>query len=358
MRIAILGCGNIANTHALALTQLGHSITVAVNPTPAKAKEFGSRWHAKRTGTEMTDVLADDVDCVHICTPPALHYEMVKQVLSAGKHVICEKPLCLDAEHAKELMELAKAKGLLAAVNFNVRYHEACKRAKNQIVSGDFGDIRLISGSYKQEFHVLPADYMWRYIPETGGKMRAVTEIGSHWIDLVRFWTGLEISAVSATLGRFNPDRYMKDGMMYPEKTEGATPIRVNSEDAAIITLRFSNGAIGSLLLSEVSHGHSNSITLEVSSGKKSIWWCSEDPYRLNSGEGKFCGVNSSVNAFGGGFPDTFSGFFEQVYSALESGSYKTVPDYPTFYDGYINAAVCEAIYNSSENNSEWTEVK
>lgn len=225
---------------------------------------------------------------------------MVKQLLEAGKHVVCEKPLCLSAAEARDLMDLGAKKHLLTAVNFNVRYHEACQRAKTLISSEEFGAPCLISGSYKQEFHVLPNAYMWRYIPSLGGDMRAVTEIGSHWIDLVRYWTGLEITAVSAAFGKFSPDRFLKDGTMYPTRQEGSEPIRVDSEDAAAVTLRFSNGALGSLLLSEVSHGRNNAVQLEVSSARKSVWWCSEDPYRLYQSS-KFAGVQAQTNAFGGG---------------------------------------------------------
>lgn len=354
MKVAIVGCGNIARTHANALIQQKQDIVLAVGHNLEKAKAFAEEWNIPASSACFEDALADGIDCVHICTPPAMHYEMAKAALLAGKHVICEKPLCLKSEQAKELYLLAKEKGLLAAVNFNVRYHEACQRGRKLVNSPDFGALQLIHGAYLQEFHVLPAQYMWRYIPELGGQMRAVTEIGSHWIDLVRFWTGLEITAVSANFGCFHPKRYKKDGLMYAGEQAGSEPVSVDSEDAAVICLRFSNGAIGSLLLSEVSHGRSNCIKLEASSDENSIWWCSETPYQLSVAR-KFEGVTTVTNAFGGGFPDTFSSFFESVYSALETGKQT---DYPSFYDGYQNAAVCEAIYQSAKNHANWTEVK
>ena len=241
----------------------------------------------------------------------------------------------------------------MAAVNFNVRYHEACQRGRKIVATPGFGAPRLIHGSYLQEFHILPAQYMWRYIPEFGGLMRAVTEIGSHWIDLVRFWTGLEITAVSASFGCFHKDRYKKDGMMFAAPQPGSEHIIVESEDAAVVSLQFSNGAIGSLLLSEVSHGRSNCIKIEISSDENSVWWCSETPYQIYTAQ-QFKGVTSVTNAFGGGFPDTFSSFFEEVYTSLQIGK---AGNYPSFYDGYQNAAVCEAIYRSAKNHSEWTEV-
>ena len=353
MKTAIVGSGNISRVHANALVQQKQEIVLVVDRNPERVRAFAEEWTIPSYSTEFQDALESNVDCIHICTPPALHYEMVKQALLAGKNVICEKPLCLKSEQAQELYLLAKQKGLLAAVNFNVRYHEACQHAREIIAAPKFGVPRLIHGEYLQEFHVLPAEYMWRYIPEIGGDMRAVTEIGSHWIDLVRFWTGLEITAVSANFGCFHKERYQKGGMMYAVSQPGSVPVMVYSEDVAVVSLRFSNGAIGALLLSEVSHGRSNCVRMEVSSDENSVWWCSEFPYQIHTAR-KFEGVTTVTNAFGGGFPDTFVKFFESVYQALETGQ---ETNYPNIYDGYKCTAVCEAIYLSAKNDSKWVEV-
>ena len=355
MRIAIIGCGFIANTHASALMQQKQEIVQVVDSDLSNAREFAERWKIKQYSALFEDALSDDVDCVHVCTPPMFHFDMVRKILLAGKHVICEKPLCLEANQAKSLYELTKEKNLIGAVNFNVRYHDACQKAKDAILDAGFGPIRLIHGSYLQEFHMLPAAYMWRYIPDFAGKMRAVTEIGSHWIDLVRFWTGLEIVEVSSSFGVFEQERKMKNGVMYGREFAEGSSLYIESEDAAIVSLRFDNNAIGSLLLSEVSPGRSNYISIEVTGSNKSVSWCSEDPYRLNKGA-QFKGIQSTVNPFSGGFPETFSTFFEQVYKQLQTSTNECA--YPTFYDGYKNAAICEAIYSSAKSNSSWVEVK
>lgn len=357
MKIAIVGCGNIANTHAQELAGMGFNISVAVGRTMEKAQAYADKWNIEEATDDFDRVLADDITIVHVCTPPTLHYEMVKKLILAKKNVICEKPFCLEAEQAKELLELSKEKGVVTAINFNVRYHEACQRLKDKILSPDFGQIHLIHGTYQQEFHVLPADYMWRYQEQSAGPMRATTEIGSHWIDLVRFLTGLEILEVSATYGKFCPNRYVKDGMMYEEELPGSAKIQVNSDDAVIATLRFNNGALGCMFLSEITQGKSNYVSMEISGSKKSARWDSQSPYKLYSAS-KFGGELCETNAFGGGFPNTFSSFFQDVYKDMKEGKPCAAPAYPTFYDGYVNAAVCEAIYTSANNNSKWVEVK
>lgn len=357
MKIAIVGCGHIANTHAQELTGMGFNISVAVGHTKEKARAYANKWNIEEATDDFGRVLEDDITTVHICTPPTLHYNMVKKLILAGKNVICEKPFCLKASQAKELLELSQEKGIVTAVNFNVRYHEACNRLQKKILSPDFGRIHLIHGTYQQEFHVLPADYMWRYQEISAGPMRATTEIGSHWIDLVRFLTGLEITEVSATYGRFCPDRYVKDGIMYGEDIPNSEKIRVDSDDAVAATLRFDNGALGCMFLSEITQGKSNYISIEISGSKQSARWDSESPYKLYSAS-KFSGELCETNAFGGGFPNTFTSFFQEVYKDIKEGHPSESPTYPTFYDGYVNAAVCEAIYISANENSKWVEVK
>ena len=358
MKIAIVGGGSIANTHARALRQLGQRISLVIGTDLARTEAFGRTWGAEKASICFADALAPGIEAVHICTPPVLHYRMASEALDAGKHVICEKPLALAAADAKALADLAKRKGLLGAVNFNTRFYEACTQARALVQSPDFGPIQLIHGAYLQEFHLLPADYMWRYDAELGGLMRAVTEIGSHWIDLARFWSGLEIEAVSAVFGCFQPERILNGKTMYPAGHKGGAPVRVDSEDAAAVALRFSNGALGNMLLSEVSPGRSNALSMEVSSANGALWWNSEDPYRLNQSLGKFRGSHVRTNAFGGGFTGTFAVFFEKLYNALAVGyDPDKAADFPTFEDGWKNVAVCESIYKSACSASTWTEV-
>lgn len=356
MGIAIIGTGFISSVHAEALKQLGKSIDLVIGTETSKAKAFAERWDIKNYSIDFNEALSNDINSIHICTPPLLHYEMAKEVIKNNKHIICEKPMCLDPLEAKELMEMAKEKNLVNAVNFNVRFHDNCREAKDMIKSEELGEIFLIHGSYLQEFHALPAEYMWRYNSHLAGPMRATTEIGSHWIDLSRYLTGLEISSVSANFGKFNSTRYLSDSMMHAEELDNSQEINVDSDDAAVVSLRYSNGAIGSMLLSEVSHGRNNRLSIEITGQNKSIWWNSENPYTLNSST-KFNGVTKKVNAFGGGFPNTFKEFFQNVYEDIDKGYPSNAPEYPTFYDGYINSAVCDAIYRSANNNSEWMEV-
>lgn len=356
MRAAIVGCGYIAHTHASALLNQKQTLALCVGSTAEKAKAFAGQWNVEHYTDRFEAALQEGIDCIHICTPPTSHYEMVKAAILAGKHVVCEKPLCLESGQAKELWELSKRSGKLAAVNFNVRYHDAVQHARKLVGEAFLGTPLVIHGTYLQQFGLMPCDYMWRYIPEVGGKMRCVTEIGSHWFDLIRFLTGLEITEVSADFGKFFPQRYLKDGKLHEKPEEGSVPLTVDSEDTASVMLRFHNGAKGTLMLCQLSHGRSNRISFEITGTNASLWWDSEEPLKLHTSTGG--GVTTRVNAFAGGFPETYTAFFNQIYTALGKGESVASESLPNFYDGYKAAAICEAVYESALNASAWTAVK
>ena len=354
MRTAIIGTGFVAEIHAQILKGLGHEIAVVVNPTQKKATAFGEKWGATHALKDLEAALKMELDTVHICTPPVSHVAIVKACIEAGVHLFCEKPLAVDAKDAEDLYLLAQERNLIHALNFNNRFYAVCEQAQQTINAEVFGSPYLIHGVYQQEFHALPDYYTWRYQPEVAGPMRAVTEIGSHWIDLARYWTGLEIKAVSATFGCFQPDRSLKDGLMTAAGQEAN--LHITSEDAAVVSFRFNNSAMGNVLLSEVSHGRGNQLKLVVTSPTNSIWWNSEHPYQLNTAQ-KFSGVITQTSPFGHGFMGTFTDCMTAFYQDVEKGEANPHPRYATFKDGAINAAVCDAIYQSATHQSQWVEV-
>lgn len=357
MKVGIWGTGNIANTHAEALKGIGITIGAVVNRSYEKAKEFAERWGVEAYGIDPKILMNDGIEVVHVCTPPNLHYEMVKTLLNNGKHVLCEKPLCFENWQADELYKLSVEKKRLCAINFNVRYHVACQKAKQLIDSEDFGRVMLVHGNYLQQFNAFPASMDWRYDQKLAGRMRAVTEIGSHWVDIAQFLSGKKIEAVSALFGRFNPRRKLKDNVMYPMSNEDiAEEIEVISEDAAAINLRFEDGAIGNAVFSEVSQGRINYISLEVTGEKMNLWWNSESNNFLHTSV-KEQGVNTEVFGFGNGFSDTFKSLVKLYYDSLENLEYSIEQLYPTFDDGANIVRICNAILESSDNDGKWVEI-
>lgn len=356
MKVGIWGTGNIAHTHAEALKGVGAEIVAVVDINEEIAEKFAKKWNISRYGIDKNLLISDDIDVVHVCTPPNLHYEMVDFLLENNKNVLCEKPLCFENKQAEKLVKKAKDKKLMCAINFNVRFHLACQKAKE--VVKDLGDIKLIHGSYLQEFNAFPAPLDWRYNEVLAGKMRAVTEIGSHFMDIAQYISGKKVVAVSALFGNFNPTRYLENNMMYTDSDNGKRKeINIISEDAACINVKYEDGAIGTVLLSEISQGRINRINLEITGEKGNLWWNSEDNNILNTAK-KGCGVNSEIFAFGNGFADTFKTLVKEYYEDLNTGVYKEDTVYPTFVDGENIVKICNALLESSLNDAKWIEIK
>lgn len=354
----IWGAGNIANTHAEALKAGGFTAGVVVDVNEEKAKTFAQRHGIEKWGTDPAMFLDDEIGTVHVCTPPNLHYEMVKMLLEHKKNVLCEKPLCFKDEEAEELAQLARDSGVVCAINFNVRFHMACQKAHEIVSSEGFGRVNLIHGAYLQEYNAFPAPVDWRYNEKLAGRMRAVTEIGTHWLDIAQYISGRKVIGISADFGRFYPERYLEDGVMYPDSDGGRRKEKkqVRSEDAATVNLRFDNGAIGSVVLSEVSQGHINRLSLEVTGEKENLWWNSEDNNLLHTAV-KGGGVQSEIFAFGNGFMDTFRNLVEYFYNDVKAGAPCDHPVYPTFEEGRDIVKLCNAMLESAEKDGKWVSV-
>lgn len=357
MKAAIIGAGFSGQVHAAALKACGVEIAAVITAHEESARAFALQWNIPRWGTDPALAYEKEIDAVHICTPPTTHGELVLSLLKHGKNVLCEKPLCFDKEEAAALAQAAKDSGLICALTFNVRYHMACQKARELIASGQFGRPLLIHGNYMQEFNAFPAPLDWRYDPKLAGQMRAVTEIGSHWLDLAQYISGKKVTAVSALFGRFHPDRIVSDGMMHPLHADvKGTPIHIISEDAAAINLQYEDGAIGSLLLSEISPGRGNRLTLEITCEYGNLWWNEEDNNLLHTAR-KGEGVHTEVFAFGNGFTDTFRTLLERYYAAVLSGQLPKQPDWPTFEEGAQITSICSALAESAAQDSRWIQV-
>ncbi|HIY22209.1 MAG TPA: Gfo/Idh/MocA family oxidoreductase [Candidatus Flavonifractor merdigallinarum] len=354
---AIWGTGYIANMHAVALKSNGIPIRVAVDINEGAARAFAQKWGIPKWSTDQAALLDEEICSVHVCTPPSLHYEMVKFLLQHDKHVLCEKPLCFDPAEAEDLARLARERNLACAVNLNVRYHPACQDAKRRVAAEEFGPVYLVHGNYLQEFHAFPAPFGWRYNEALAGSMRAVTEIGTHWLDLAEYLTGRRIVKLQAVFGRFCRERALQDGMMDMPKGGEPQRVTVNSEDSALIQFQMDNGAIGSTVLSEVSHGRTNHLTMEVTGARETVWWDSEYSTALHDAS-KESGVHTTLYPFGtNGFSDTFMTLATNYYAALGLAIPANDAGFPTFEDGSRLTRLCRAVQRSAERDNGWVEV-
>jgi predicted dehydrogenase len=201
---AVIGSGFIGTVHIEALRRIGVQVHGLLGSSPDRATERANRIGVARGYGSLDELLDDDrVEVVHVTSPNRMHFPQVKQIVDAGRHVVCEKPLAMDANESRELVEHAAKSGKVAAVNFNIRFYPLNQHLRAAVADGEIGDVRLITGHYFQDWLLLDTDWNWRLEPEVGGKLRAVGDIGSHWLDLTSFVSGCHVTSVMADLATF-----------------------------------------------------------------------------------------------------------------------------------------------------------
>jgi predicted dehydrogenase len=374
---AVIGSGFIGTVHIEALRRLGVQVHGLLGSTPERGAVSARRLGVPHAYASLEEVLADErVEVVHVTSPNHLHYPQVLEVLAAGRHVVCEKPLALTSEESADLVRRAADAERVNAVNFNIRFYPLNQHASDIVRGGEIGDVRLVSGHYFQDWLLLDTDWNWRLEPGLGGSLRAVGDIGSHWLDLVAFMTGLRITEVMADLHTFISMRRQPAGPVETFSTERAADTvdrEIGTEDVATILLRFENGARGTVAISQLSPGRKNSLEYEIDGSTAALAWDSEQPDQLWIGHREaaneilirnpaLMGVAGQAAAAlpGGhveGFADTFRALFRAVYAEVGAGAPSERPTYPTFADGHDEMLVGDAVARSARDG-RWTSVE
>ena len=207
---ALIGGGFIGPVHVEALRRIGVSVAGVLGSSPERALRTAQGLAIGRIYRDLDDLLSDPhVSVVHVASPNQHHFTQVKGVLESGRHVICEKPLANSSQETRALLALAGARpAQAAAVNYNVRYYPLCREIRERIKRGDLGRLLSITGSYVQDWLLYPEDYNWRVEPGGPANLRAVADIGTHWMDLAQYVSGKPIRAVCADLATFHPRRF------------------------------------------------------------------------------------------------------------------------------------------------------
>lgn len=378
VRAGVIGVGFIGVAHVEALRRLGVDVVGVVGSSPDRARAKAEAANLPTVYDSVDALVGDpDIDVIHVASPNHVHAEQVRAILDAGKHVVCEKPLALTSQDTADLLARADASGLVNAVCFNIRFYPNCHQAMAMVAAGDIGRPRFITGSYLQDWLLLPTDWNWRLVPDEAGQLRAVADIGSHWLDLAQFITGRRITEVMADLHTFVETRTHPEGPVETFATDTGSDDLIEeamaSDDAASIMLRFSDGARGLVAVSQVSAGRKNSVSIEVDGGSSALSWFSEDPDLLWVGhrgrpneiiqrDPSLASPQSAriIGYPGGhveGYPDTFRALFGEVYADIVNGGPSDSPTYPTFADGHDILLVTEAVAQSSQDN-RWTPVQ
>lgn len=374
----VVGVGFIGVAHVEALRRLGVEVAGVVGSSPERA-----RVKAEAAGLpkvyESVEALASDpsIDVIHITSPNYAHADQVRTCLAAGKHVVCEKPLALGPKDTADLVARAEETRLVNAVCFNIRFYPLNHQAMTMVRAGEIGEVRLVTGSYHQDWLLLDTDWNWRLQPEEAGDLRAVADIGSHWLDLTRFITGKRVEEVMADLHTLVPVRRRPAGPIETFAVAGDDEELMeevmSSDDAAGILLRYEGGGRGAVTISQVSAGRRNSLQYEIAGSDSALSWSSGSPDDLWIGhrgrpnevlhrDPALVGPEAAslIGYPGGhveGFPDTFRALFSRVYQDVLAGGPVTDPAYPTFADGHDAVLVTDAVARSN-TEQRWVTVQ
>jgi predicted dehydrogenase len=368
LQAAIVGTGFIGKVHARSLRAAGAKLAGVAASSPESAAAAARDLDVARAFDSAEELVRDPgIDVVHICTPNHLHLPLAEGALDAGKHVVCEKPLATDAQSAQRLADAAAASGRIAAVPFVYRYYatarEARERARGQT-------LYLIHGTYLQDWLLRPDDTNWRVDDELGGASRAFADIGSHWCDLAEFISGHRITRLTARLLTAVPER-AGDPKAHAFRSGGADgdARSVKTEDAALVQFETDAGALGSVVVSQVSAGRKNRLWIELDGSNEAVAFDQEHPEEL------WCGTRESLEisrrdpatlsepaarlAFlpaghPQGYADSFDMFVGDVYAGIANG---TLPEgTPTFADGLRAAQITDAVLESARTGV-WVDV-
>lgn len=372
IKAAVIGLGFVGKIHCESIRRLPH---VKLQAIVTRNKDTLSRYRAMyritKAYTDWRQLLkSKEIDVVHNCTPNSLHYSINKAFLENGIAVISEKPLAISLEEAKELVHIAEKEGVFNAVCFNYRYFPLVHEMKAMIRRGEIGEIRIIKGSYLQDWLLYDTDYNWRVEPGLA-KTRAIADIGSHWIDLAQYISGKRILQVMADLETFikirkKPKR--KTETFQSRQSSDYELIKPSTEDYAAILIHFEGGTRGSVTVSQISAGRKNRLEIEICGSQKSLWWNLEEPNILWIGNRDSANLqlvdepsllsSREYSLYPGGHNEGWGDaqriMFAHIYQALRGASDDT--DYPSFRDGLRAMQFEEAVYRSAREG-KWIEV-
>jgi predicted dehydrogenase len=299
--------------------------------------------------------------------------------LSRRKHVISDKPLAVNAEDARSLLNAAREAGVVHAVTYNYRGNPLVQQAREMIASGEIGEPHYVHGAYLQDWLLNPTDFSWRLEPQKGGRTSAIGDIGSHWCDLVQHVSGRRIQSVLADFRTVIPTRYKptRNREAFAQANERGEEFHVESEDLATVLVRFEGGPRGVVSVGQVCAGHKNDLWFEINGSRASLRWFQEkqnelwlgrrdgpnavlprDPSLLVPGAQRYAHLPGGHQE---AWADAFCNLMRDIYGFIASGRRPDEPKPPafaTFEDGYRSACVVDAILDSHARGGVWTDVK
>ena len=343
---------------------------------PVKSQQMGKTLclDPDRTYNDYKEMLAkesqreDKMDFVTIVTPNNWHFPIAKDCLEAGFNVMCEKPMTLTLEEAKELKAIVEKTGLVFGLMHNYTGYPMVKLAKDMVKQGDLGKILKIVVQYPQEWLCRPIELegqvqaSWRTDPKQSGAAGCIGDIGTHAANLAEYISGLKITDICADLTSFIEGRRL--------------------DDDGNCLLKFDNGAKGMLQSSQISIGEENDLAIWVYGTDQSIEWHQEHPNQLQvkkigkpievwARSAEYVGEKSEAaarctrlpmghpEAFFEAFANNYLNFADTIFAKLEGKEPSELYlDFPGVDEGVRGMAFIETVVESAASDKKWTPFK
>jgi predicted dehydrogenase len=374
---AVIGAGFVGKAHIEALRRIPVRVKGTLVSSNDRSSAAAKALSLERAYSSVEEIAADpEITAVHICTPNYVHFSQSAMLLRAGKHVMCEKPLAMDSRESAQLVALAKETNRVDGVAHNLRYYPLCIQAKALVDSGAIGKVRLVHGGFLQDWLTYATDWNWRLESKLGGELRAVSDIGTHWLDLIQWITGEKVEELCADLATVVPVRHKPRGHVESfssAKNVATDEIPIETDDYASVLVHLEHGIHGVFTVSQVSPGRKCALNFEINGSEGSLSWNAEDPNTLwigrrNEPNGKLIKDPSLLGpaarpyaAYPGGhaegYPDTFVQLFHDFYNYIAAGDFDAPRRFPTFATGHDELLLCEAIQKSARSRS-WTRLE
>lgn len=353
MRAGIIGVGFMGSTHARAIRAAGGRVVAAVAATAEGARRAAHATSADEGLASVDQLLSrTDIDVVHICTPNSTHETLSVRALSAGKHIVCEKPIATTSESARRIVDAARAAKRVGTVPFVYRFHPMAREMRARVTRGELGSPSVIHGSYLQDWLASASANNWRVNADAGGASRAFADIGSHWFDLFEFISGDRVARVSARLSTVIAERQGQ--------------VDITTEDAASVQFTTERGTLGTVVISQVAAGRKNRLHLELSGTDSSFAFDQESPERLWVGRQDesvdlvrdpaalspdAARLSFLPSGHPQGYQDAFNAFVTDSYAVMQGSRDEGVP---LLASGLRAAELCEAVLTSNERDGAW----
>lgn len=378
-RVAIIAAGMTGQQHTEAIRRIPGCEVVALVDSNAEAlKAKAEALGIENTYTDFRQMIVEArPDVIHNCTPNGMHYELNKYIMEQGIHIYCEKPLAITVEQGEELVRIAQERHVAAGVNFNYRNNAMVQEMRERVANGSVGRIFHVTGQYIQDWMMLDTDYNWRLTADMGGASRTIADVGSHWFDTVQCAMGQKIVAVRAETVTVHPFRKkpVKEVETFAKAEAGNYElVPIDTEDAAFVTVRFADGTIGTVNLSQVSGGHLNDFRIEIAGEHCALEWQQErcdtlvvgtrefGKQILSAGPGMLTGSANRYTRLPGGHPDGWADALRnaitEFYTSINNNTFaQTGMTYSTFADGVQIMKIVDACMRSAKTGN-WVDVE